>query len=422
MDLGCIANRQPERHVRIASASNNRDHAPQSLYYCLLAPHIYIWVLFVVHIPFVVNCTFNATPTEVATTSSWCCIFWKMDRFDHRSYETSKGFSRPEVCTNLTLRKDNSPIIRIRLCSLAILLWRGSGRGMVAQAGADIGILVAMVVCCGVVVWVGRCAVVAMAVDYVGPDLDFEVPELVLVLFLFSILRRRNLSWSSSLFLFLILSRRTSSWSSSLFLSLILRRRNLSWSSSLFLSLILRRRNSSWSSSLFLSLIVRCRNLSWSSFLFWILRRRTSSWSSSLFLFLILRCRNSSWSSSLFLFLILRRRNLSWTSSCLDFESLSPFCCDRKAEQSFTLWQQATCHDHSSRMLVIPLNRSEASIDRVSAPQTLYNFLFAPRIYVCYSSRTSRSWWIAHSTQRQPRGCNSSKNENSSSKYHFVFM
>ena len=182
--------------------------------------HIYIWVLFVVHIPFVVNCTFNATPTEVATTSSWCCIFWKMDRFDHRSYETSKGFSRPEVCTNLTLRKDNSPIIRIRLCSLAILLWRGSGRGMVAQAGADIGILVAMVVCCGVVVWVGRCAVVAMAVDYVGPDLDFEVPELVLVLFLFSILRRRNLSWSSSLFLFLILSRRTSSWSSSLFLSL----------------------------------------------------------------------------------------------------------------------------------------------------------------------------------------------------------
>ena len=24
----------------------------------------------------------------------------------------------------------------------------------------------------------------------------------------------------------------------------------------------------------------------------------------------------------------------------------------------------------------------------------------------CCSSRTSRSWWIAHSTQRQPRGCN----------------
>ena len=35
--------------------------------------------------------------------------------------------------------------------------------------------------------------------------------------------------------------------------------------------------------------------------------------------------------------------------------------------------------------------------------------LFVPhiRIYGCYSSRTSLSWWIAHSTQRQPRGCNS---------------
>ena len=27
-------------------------------------------------------------------------------------------------------------------------------------------------------------------------------------------------------------------------------------------------------------------------------------------------------------------------------------------------------------------------------------------IHGCYSSRTSRSWWIAHWTQRQPKGCN----------------
>jgi len=27
-------------------------------------------------------------------------------------------------------------------------------------------------------------------------------------------------------------------------------------------------------------------------------------------------------------------------------------------------------------------------------------------IYGCYSSRTSCSWWIAHSTQCQLRGCN----------------
>jgi len=36
----------------------------------------------------------------------------------------------------------------------------------------------------------------------------------------------------------------------------------------------------------------------------------------------------------------------------------------------------------------------------------LYHCLFTPRIYGCCSSRTSRSWWIAHSTQCQPRGCN----------------
>ena len=34
----------------------------------------------------------------------------------------------------------------------------------------------------------------------------------------------------------------------------------------------------------------------------------------------------------------------------------------------------------------------------------LYYCLFAPR--GCYSSRTSRSWWITYSMQRQRRGCN----------------
>ena len=42
---------------------------------------------------------------------------------------------------------------------------------------------------------------------------------------------------------------------------------------------------------------------------------------------------------------------------------------------------EITCHDHS----IIACSR---------------------HIYGCYSSRTSRSLWIAHSTQRQPRGCN----------------
>jgi len=44
--------------------------------------------------------------------------------------------------------------------------------------------------------------------------------------------------------------------------------------------------------------------------------------------------------------------------------------------------------------------------NRDHMPWSLYSCLFAPHIYGCYSLRTSRSWWIAHSTQRQPRGCN----------------
>jgi len=43
------------------AASNNRDHMSWSLYSCLFVPH---WVLFFVHILFVVNRTFHATPTE----------------------------------------------------------------------------------------------------------------------------------------------------------------------------------------------------------------------------------------------------------------------------------------------------------------------------------------------------------------------
>ena len=39
--------------------------------------------------------------------------------------------------------------------------------------------------------------------------------------------------------------------------------------------------------------------------------------------------------------------------------------------------------------------------------RSLYYCLFAPHISGCYSSRTSRSWWTTHSTQRHPRDCNS---------------
>jgi len=52
------------------------------------------------------------------------------------------------------------------------------------------------------------------------------------------------------------------------------------------------------------------------------------------------------------------------------------------------------------------LHNVAASNNRNQAPQSLYYCLFAPHIYGCCSSRTSRSWWIAHLTQRQRRDCN----------------
>jgi len=48
-----------------------------------------------------------------------------------------------------------------------------------------------------------------------------------------------------------------------------------------------------------------------------------------------------------------------------------------------------------------------ASNNRVHMPRSLYHCLFALHIYIyCCSSRTSRSWWITQSTQRQRRGSN----------------
>ena len=41
------------------------------------------------------------------------------------------------------------------------------------------------------------------------------------------------------------------------------------------------------------------------------------------------------------------------------------------------------------------------TIIRDCTPRSLYYCLFVPHIYGCFSSRTSRSWWITHSTQHQ---------------------
>ena len=50
--------------LRTVTASNNKDHASQSLLFIIAySPHAYI-LLFFAHIPFMVNPTINATPTE----------------------------------------------------------------------------------------------------------------------------------------------------------------------------------------------------------------------------------------------------------------------------------------------------------------------------------------------------------------------
>ena len=71
-----------------------------------------------------------------------------------------------------------------------------------------------------------------------------------------------------------------------------------------------------------------------------------------------------------------------------EWNNLALYCCDRK------VWACAKLHivaagnnrDHPTRSLLL--------------------LVHATYIYGCYSLRTSRSWWIAHSMQCQPRGWN----------------
>jgi len=52
-----------------------------------------------------------------------------------------------------------------------------------------------------------------------------------------------------------------------------------------------------------------------------------------------------------------------------------------------------------------------ASDNRCHARNLSYYCLLALHIWWCYSSRTSRSWWITQSTQCQRRGCNTTWNK-----------
>ena len=53
----------------------------------------------------------------------------------------------------------------------------------------------------------------------------------------------------------------------------------------------------------------------------------------------------------------------------------------------------------------VKLHTVAASNNRDHTPRSLYCCLFTPHIYRCCSSPTFRSWWTAHSAQRQRSDC-----------------
>jgi len=97
------------------------------------------------------------------------------------------------------------------------------------------------------------------------------------------------------------------------------------------------------------------------------------------------------------------KHSLPFTTNCTD--------------RTFFLWRlhlaQPLHPGHSTILLrsespsseCAKLHTSVAGNNRDYRPQSLFYCVFAPHIYGCYSL-SSRSWWIAHSTQCQLRGCN----------------
>ena len=82
----------------------------------------------------------------------------------------------------------------------------------------------------------------------------------------------------------------------------------------------------------------------------------------------------------------------SFTQQDLHILVTAPFCYNRKENP------RGMCTKHRTMA---------ASNIRVHLMRSLYHCLFAPHIYGCCSSCTLRSWWTAHSVQRQRRGCHS---------------
>jgi len=118
------------------AASNNRDHARNLSYYCLLALHICM-VLFFTHIPFVANHTINATPPE--RLQQYKVKYQK----NLRNYKSLGNIESPFFKQTLLNSNRCSSSVRsfsIRLCVLLITIafeqvkffWSMSGKRLAA--------------------------------------------------------------------------------------------------------------------------------------------------------------------------------------------------------------------------------------------------------------------------------------------------
>jgi len=89
-----------------------------------------------------------------------------------------------------------------------------------------------------------------------------------------------------------------------------------------------------------------------------------------------------------------------------------------RTDRTFFLWRFHTARPpHPGHSTVLLRSKSPSGMcaklrtvavsnNRDHTPKSLCQCLFVPLIYWCCSSRTSRSRWIAHSTQRRRRDCN----------------
>jgi len=118
-----------------------------------------------------------------------------------------------------------------------------------------------------------------------------------------------------------------------------------------------------------------------------------------------------------------------YSTSVIDYDYIESnhdyICLEKSSERKQThlhglmkVYFQTTCDMNKCVTIGKPewqvhkLHTVAASHNKDHMPWLLCCCLFEPRIYGCYSSRTFRSWWNAHSMQRQWSGCNKCNKRN----------